>query len=205
MRLVVCSLIFFTIVSLAPLSAAISFGSRKSALEVSAGSLAFSANSVGLTKGTIRKTGSGNFTGDAGEYLDCTKMRIETDHSTTYKGVGLDGLLYLNDATITLEDSDVLSVDGGQVAETVTVNGAVSVPSTLQGFGSFAAGISVNSTRKLVMRWDSEMAQDLTLNSTTAGTTTLLLEQDLRFAPGYSVEAGSETGTAQIDFNRLIS
>lgn len=193
------STLVMSVLSVLPLSAAINFGSRRAAIETTAGSFAFNNDAISMRKGTLCTRGAGSFSNTAGDYLDCSKMTFLTEVSDAQKGMGVDGKLYLADGALTLESNDVLEVNGGQIAETVTVDGAASTPSVIRGNGSFASTITINATRELLIDWQGELNQNIALASTTA-TTTLTLGDDLRFINGYGLTT-SAGGAALIDFD----
>ena len=180
------------------MQAAINFGGRESAIDVTGGTLTLGANKS-LSDGVLR---------DSGGTLDldtatCSNMVVEVADGATTKYMKVDGTLTIDKDTpannaITLGDDEVLVVDGGQVIETVVANGSDDNPSIMQGTGSFDAAITINNGKELVMRWEGALNKDVTVNSS-GGTTKLTLENDLAFANGASTEGGS-SGTSTVNF-----
>ncbi|MDQ5940650.1 MAG: hypothetical protein QG632_376 [Candidatus Dependentiae bacterium] len=177
--------------------ASINFGSRESGFIVSGGTLALGTSPT-LTEGSIRNTG-GTVTGTTAV---CTDVVIETKTSSAVKKMMTDGTTTLG-TSISLGNQQRLLVSGGQVAETVTVNGATATPSIIEGFGSFAADITVSDACQLNMRWNDDLNVNIALTPTTStNTATLQLNQDLSFVAGKSI-TNSETGSTVgiVDFN----
>ncbi len=177
--------------------ATINFGSRESGFIVSGGTLALRNGST-LTEGSIRNTG-GTVTGAAAV---CTDLVVETKTSSIVKKMMTDGTVTLG-TSVSLGNGQRLLVSGGQVAETVTVNGAEATPSVIEGFGSFAANITVSDACQLNMRWNDPLNVNIALAPTTSTNTAILqLNQDLSFVAGKSI-TNSETGSTVgvVDFN----
>ena len=183
------------------LFAGINFGSPQSALEANGGSITFSpTSSVTLTNGTLRDTGSAGNIGNAnGKSMTCSGMTIETKEGTVTQSMKTDGTLDTDAETLVLGDNKVLTVQGGTVAQAVTVNGTEgSAPSIIQGYGGFGDVVTVADDGELVMRWQGNMNQSIDLNSAGTNNSILKLENDLTFAPGKTITAAGNDGTKDI-------
>ena len=179
----------------------VNFGSRQASIEVTGGTFDF-VNNATLSKGTLRTVGSGSFTADASEYLDCSKMSIQTQYDVTSRAMRTDGKVYLNDEALTLEDDDALVINGGTISQNVTVTGSNDSPSTIQGTGNFDAAITIADQKELIMRWNSVLDKNIILTPTTDSTSSqLTLEQNLVFANGFGPYSAGGSGTANINFN----
>ncbi|MDQ5890455.1 MAG: hypothetical protein QG604_329 [Candidatus Dependentiae bacterium] len=171
----------------------VNFGSRESGFVVSAGTLALGGAT--LVDGSLRDVG-GSITGTS---MDCTGITFEAKDGTALKRMTADGTVTIGSA-ISLGNNDKLLVAGGTVAETITVAGATATPSIIEGFGSFAADISVSDAKQLNLRWTGPLNKNLSLNAGAASTATVKLEQDLTFAAGIRM-ISAETGTDTLNFN----
>ena len=171
-----------------PTNASIRFGSREAAIETTGGTFDF-INNATLSKGTLRALGSGSFTNDASEYLLCSKMKMQTKYDVTKKGMHVDGKLYLNDGTLTLENNDLLEVHGGEVAQAITVQASSSASAILHGYGSFANDITLADEGWLKVRWQSPLNVNINLAGDSSNGTAIWLEDDLWFAHGKGPQA----------------
>lgn len=182
----------------------IHFHGRPSALEADGGSISFANTNTQLSGGTLRTVGAGSISNDSSEYLTCTNMAIEHKNGTTTKAMKVDGQLYLNDNTLTLDDNERLYVDGGEVAQTITVNADVSAPALIQGSGSFASDITVNSGAGSVgldIRWQGELNKNIVLD-TASNAAAVTLEDNLVFASGKGISVTAGTSSrGRINFN----
>jgi len=174
--------------------ATVNFGSRESGFVASAGTLAL--GTITLTEGSLRDVG-GAITGT----VTASGMTLETKDDTTTRKMTTDGELVIG-TSISLGNNQVLTVNGGTVAEDVTVAAAAATPAIIQGFGSFNDVITVSNEKQLNMRWNGVLNQNIDLNAADAATSTLLLEQDLQFGVGRFVTAtDTANATDLVDFN----
>jgi len=178
--------------SIAP--ATINFGSRDSGFVASQGTLAL--GTITLTDGSLRDLG-GSITGT----VTASGLTIETKDGTTARKMTTDGTVVIG-TSIALSDNQVLTAHGGSFTEDVTIEADAAAPAIIQGFGSFDAVITVNDGKKLNMRWNGILNQNIDLNASNGTTSTLKLEQDLQFGVGKFITATDTSGaTDLVDFN----
>jgi len=171
----------------------ITCGSKDAGFVVSAGTLNLAGAS--LNRASLRAVGG---TLNASSAMNCTDVLITQDAGTTHKSMMVNGSVVLSGSpAITLGDNDKLLVEGGVVAPVVTVNGAASGPSIIEGFGQFAHPISIAASKQLNMRWTNALNVDVSCGSESK----VKLEQDLSFGAGKSVVAVDSSYSVAVNFN----
>lgn len=176
--------------------AGIDFGSSRSGFVVHSGT--FDLGTAGLESGMVRVVengvldeGSSNWSNMI--FADTTQSPAEhvlmtLDGTYVVDGAGLD---------LTIGTNQLLRVSGGHVTPEVHVDGTALAPAVLQGYGTFASDIVINSGKQLSVQWLQPLAAHI-LGS--GGNTALKLEEDLVFAPG-KVMSPASTYTLTVDFN----
>lgn len=179
--------------------AGINFGGRESAIDVGSGGTLTLGTSKSLSDGVLRDSG-GTITATT---ATCSNMVIEVADGTTTKSMKTDGSITIGGTPVlTLGANELLSVDGGQLDQDVSVTSAVATPAIIQGHGSFDAAISVSgdaAAAGLIMRWQGGLNQNISMDTDT-NAVTLTLENDLHFINGAKPTATSATATGKVAF-----
>jgi|GEM_PF-2037176 len=183
-------------------AAGLIFGSRESGFVVNGSTTLSIDNTVSMPVGGRIKVQSGSVSTSG---LSCTDLTLATRNGTLLKDMTFDGTVSLGGTnTLTLGNSQLLSVQGGNVIPAVTASGSYGsgTPSVIEGYGQFQSDITISNGAQLNLRWHGSLDVNIALSSS-GSTTALVLENDLRFSPGYSVTASSGFGASNIiDFSQ---
>jgi hypothetical protein len=159
---------------------AIHFGSKDAGIKVPT-SATVNFNGVALSDGTLYNTG-GTINNTGSTY---SNMTVVTRNGADIASMTLDGTVQLGTA-ITLFDGDRLVMAGGTVDGAVTVNNGTG-QSTIEGYGSFAAPITLVEESRLNLCLASTLTQNIAWNGEGESLALVYLLGDLTFAPGFFI------------------
>jgi len=156
-------------------------------------------DSATLTNCLLKSTG-GAFSGAATSTNSA--LVLPPTSGSEYCYATTDGTISFTSSTLALGNNQMLNMNGGSLGLTITVNGAAATPSIIEGAGQIQHAITVSDNCQLNMRWQGVLDANVLLSSS-GHTTSLVLENDLHFSPGYCVTSSSDEGSYNtIDFSQ---